>query len=128
MAVEPPIYTIKNAQLSFGLNPLFTGVDLNISRGNKICLVGRNGSGKSTLLNALLEVDDSIGSKIGLQPMTFVIDTFTNEMQTNEAIIRKINSEGTISEMKLSRNEALYISKEERDYLNIIGMLNMMDI
>ena len=72
MAVEPPIYTIKNAHLSFGLNPLFTGVELNISRGDKICLVGRNGSGKSTLLkviSGLIEPDDA---EIFIQPGTHI--------------------------------------------------------
>ena len=68
MAVEPPIYTIKNAQLSFGLNPLFTGVDLNISRGNKICLVGRNGSGKSTLLKVISGIIEPDNAEIFIQP------------------------------------------------------------
>ena len=53
MVVEAPIYTIRNAKLSFGLNPLFTDVDLYINRGDKICLVGRNGCGKSTLLKVI---------------------------------------------------------------------------
>ena len=46
MPFEPPIYSVKDAWLSFGLKPLFTGAELNISRGDKVCLVGRNGSGK----------------------------------------------------------------------------------
>lgn len=68
MAVEPPIYTIKNAHLSFGLNPLFTGVELNISRGDKICLVGRNGSGKSTLLKVISGVIEPDSAEIFIQP------------------------------------------------------------
>ncbi len=68
MAVEPPIYTIKNAYLSFGLNPLFTGVELNISRGDKICLVGRNGSGKSTLLKVISGVIEPDNAEIFIQP------------------------------------------------------------
>ncbi|MBQ8750420.1 MAG: ATP-binding cassette domain-containing protein [Alphaproteobacteria bacterium] len=53
MSKEPPIYTLKDISLTFGVRPLFTSVSLNISRGDKICLVGRNGSGKSTLLKVI---------------------------------------------------------------------------
>ncbi len=70
MAIDykAPIYTLQNAHLSFGLHPLFTGLDIFINYGDKICLIGRNGSGKSTLLKVIagqLEPDDG---KIFIQP------------------------------------------------------------
>ena len=68
MAVEAPIYTIKNARLTFGLNPLFTGVDLYINRGDKICLVGRNGCGKSTLLKVICGIQEADEAEIFIQP------------------------------------------------------------
>ena len=70
MAVEAPIYTIKNARLTFGLNPLFTGVDLYINRGDKICLVGRNGCGKSTLLKVICGIQEADEAEIFIQPGT----------------------------------------------------------
>ena len=65
---EPPIMTIKGVKLSFGLNHLFREVDLNISRGDKICLVGRNGSGKSTLLKIIAQTIEPDDGEIFLQP------------------------------------------------------------
>ena len=50
----PPIVSLKQACLAFGVAPLLEKVDLNIERGERICLVGRNGAGKSTLLQVLL--------------------------------------------------------------------------
>ena len=72
MASEPPIITIKNAKLTFGVKPLFTGLELNISKGDKICLVGRNGSGKSTLLKVLSSVLEPDEGEIFIQPGTKV--------------------------------------------------------
>ena len=67
---EPPIYTLKNISLSFGNNHLFTGVDLFVNRGDKICLVGRNGSGKSTLLQVICAIIEPDGGEIFRQPGT----------------------------------------------------------
>ncbi len=57
----PPILTLKNIELRFSESPLFTDVEMNVSKGDKICLVGRNGSGKSTLMKVvagIIEPDD----------------------------------------------------------------------
>ena len=70
MVAEPPILTVKDAHLSFGLKPLFTGLELSIARGAKICLVGRNGSGKSTLLKMLCSQIEPDHAEIFIQPGT----------------------------------------------------------
>ncbi|MFA5879093.1 MAG: ABC-F family ATP-binding cassette domain-containing protein [Candidatus Margulisiibacteriota bacterium] len=45
--------TVKDLELSFGVQPIFNGVTFNINKGDKIGLVGRNGSGKTTLFSLL---------------------------------------------------------------------------
>ena len=68
MVVEAPIYTIRSARLSFGLNPLFIDVNLYINRGDKICLIGRNGCGKSTLLKVIAQEIEPDEAEFFIQP------------------------------------------------------------
>jgi ATP-binding cassette subfamily F protein uup len=53
MAPPAPLVALRDAALGFGGRPLFEGLSLALTRGEKACLVGRNGSGKSSLLKAL---------------------------------------------------------------------------
>lgn len=68
MIPTTPIYTLREIKLSFGSRPLFTSVSLNISKGDKICLIGRNGSGKSTLLKIISGVQEPDYGEIFIQP------------------------------------------------------------
>jgi ATP-binding cassette subfamily F protein uup len=45
-----PLIQLKDIALTFGGTPLLSGVELSVSPGERVCLIGRNGSGKSTLL------------------------------------------------------------------------------
>ncbi|HEY0329767.1 MAG TPA: ATP-binding cassette domain-containing protein [Rhodopseudomonas sp.] len=48
--MAPPLIQLKDIALTFGGTPLLSGVELAVSAGERVCLIGRNGSGKSTLL------------------------------------------------------------------------------
>ena len=48
--MAPPLIQLKDIKLTFGGTPLLAGVELSVSLGERVCLIGRNGSGKSTLL------------------------------------------------------------------------------
>ncbi|SDL69354.1 ATP-binding cassette, subfamily F, uup [Maricaulis salignorans] len=48
--MAPPLLTLQNIHLTFGVTALLDGAELSVGEGERLCLVGRNGSGKSTLM------------------------------------------------------------------------------
>ena len=59
--MSPPLLTLQDIHLTFGVTPLLDGADMQVGEGERLCLVGRNGSGKSTLMKVaagLVEADD----------------------------------------------------------------------
>ena len=45
-----PLLTLANTGVNLGDRWLFRHVDVTVSAGDRLCLVGRNGAGKSTLM------------------------------------------------------------------------------
>jgi ATP-binding cassette subfamily F protein uup len=64
----PPLMTLRDARISFGGQPLFAELELQLGRGDRACLVGRNGSGKSTLLKILAGLVELDGGELFRQP------------------------------------------------------------
>ncbi len=48
-----PLLQLSDIALTFGGDPVFSGLDLVIQPGDRVALVGRNGSGKSTLMKVM---------------------------------------------------------------------------
>ncbi|MEQ8506395.1 MAG: ABC-F family ATP-binding cassette domain-containing protein [Rhodospirillales bacterium] len=66
--MAPPLLHLRDIDLTFGGTPLLEGAEIAVSRGERLCLVGRNGSGKSTLLKiAAGQIDADDGERF-VQP------------------------------------------------------------
>ncbi len=59
---------LRDAAVTFGGAPLFSGLDLALEPGERACLVGRNGSGKSTLMRVLAGLQDLDRGERFVQP------------------------------------------------------------
>src|SRR5262245_30444780 len=66
--MPPPLIQLTDIALTFGGTPLLDGVDLSVSAGERLCLVGRNGSGKSTLLKIAAGLVAADGGERFVQP------------------------------------------------------------
>ena len=65
---QPPLIALSDVRLSFGGAPLFEGVTLALSKGERAALVGRNGAGKSTLMKIISEAVEPDTGDVWRQP------------------------------------------------------------
>jgi polar amino acid transport system ATP-binding protein len=66
------VVRVSDLHKSFGSNEVLRGIDLEVARGEVVCIIGPSGSGKSTLLRCvnLLEVPTSGTVVVGDHEMT----------------------------------------------------------
>ena len=63
-----PIARLDQVSLSFGLRPLLDHVDLQVRKGERLCLIGRNGEGKSSLLKLLTREIAADSGEVWVRP------------------------------------------------------------
>lgn len=66
-----PLLQLSDISLTFGGNPVFDGLSLNVQPSDRVALVGRNGSGKSTLMKVMAGlVEADRGTRVVPQGVT----------------------------------------------------------
>lgn len=62
-----PLVRAVNATKSFGPNEVLKGIDLDVHRGEVVCLLGPSGSGKTTFLRLINQMEILSGGRIWVQ-------------------------------------------------------------
>ncbi len=63
-----PLLQMSGISLTFGGDPVFSGLDLVVQPGERVALVGRNGSGKSTLMKVMAGLVEADQGEIVVPP------------------------------------------------------------
>ena len=84
------LLSLQNITLNYGGAPLLDGVNLQIERGERVCLLGRNGAGKSSLMRI-------IGGQLVPDDGTLVLQSGTSVARLPQEVPPEID--GTVEEV-----------------------------
>jgi ABC-type polar amino acid transport system ATPase subunit len=62
--VHAPAIDLQGLVKSFGDNEVLKGIDLTVTKGEVVCIIGPSGSGKSTLLRSVNLLEEPTGGKV----------------------------------------------------------------
>ena len=62
--VHAPAIDLQGLVKSFGDNEVLKGIDLTVTAGEVVCIIGPSGSGKSTLLRSVNLLEEPTGGKV----------------------------------------------------------------
>jgi ATP-binding cassette subfamily F protein uup len=89
-----PTVRLDKVSLSFGLKPLLDDADLQIRRGERVCLLGRNGEGKSSLLQLITRQIVPDGGEVWVRPGARVASLAQEVSPASDASVRDVIMSG----------------------------------
>jgi ATP-binding cassette subfamily F protein uup len=89
-----PIVRLDKVSLSFGLKPLLDGADLQIRRGERVCLLGRNGEGKSSLLQLITREIVPDSGEVWVRPRARVASLAQEVSPASDSSVRDVVMSG----------------------------------
>jgi len=83
VATAQPVVRIKGLEKSFGNLKVLCGVDMDISKGEVVVILGPSGSGKSTLLRCVNRLEEPTGGEVWFE------DVLVNDKKTDINKVRE---------------------------------------
>ena len=89
-----PIVRLDKVCLSFGRKPLLDRADLQIRRGERVCLLGRNGEGKTSLLQLITRQIVPDGGEVWVRPGARVASLAQEVSPASDVLVRDVVRSG----------------------------------
>jgi ATP-binding cassette subfamily F protein uup len=89
---------LEHVSLSYGLKPLLDRVSLQVSKGERLCLLGRNGEGKSSLLNLFTRQVAADSGEVWVRPGSKVATLAQEVSQGTDATVREVVLSGAVDD------------------------------
>ena len=89
---------LEHVSLSYGLKPLLDRVSLQVSKGERLCLLGRNGEGKSSLLNLFTRQVAADSGEVWVRPGSKVATLAQEVSQDTDATVGQVVLSGAADE------------------------------
>lgn len=118
---------LKLHELTIGYDfPLVNNIDLSVSAGKMIALLGDNGSGKTTLMKTLLNIIPPINGNISFKDKN--INNFRAD-EWSEVFSAVFSRMGNIPEIKVNELIRIGAKKHNENYeKDVISWLNIADL
>jgi ATP-binding cassette subfamily F protein uup len=95
---------LEKISLAYGHRPLLADVDLEIERGERLCLLGRNGEGKSSLIRVIAGVADPDDGELRISPETRISLVAQDADLENDTTVYEYVATGVADQGELLRN------------------------
>lgn len=131
---ETPLIQVRNLDKSFGSVPVLNKVNVDIYKGDVVCVIGASGSGKSTFLRCLNLLEEPTGGQIQFENVDITdkrtdIDKHRQKMgmvfqQFNLFPHMTIMENLTLAPMKLQGKKKDDAEAEASELLDRVGLLD----
>lgn len=131
------IVRIKNLQKAFGDLEVLKGVDLEVTKGEVVVILGPSGSGKSTLLRCVNRLEEATGGEVWFED-TLVTDKKTDINKVRERIgmvfqsfnlFPHLTAKGNVmlAQQKVLKRSKSDAEKAAIEQLNRVGLSDKID-
>ncbi|UNB51628.1 amino acid ABC transporter ATP-binding protein [Mycolicibacterium sp. YH-1] len=130
-AVNPLAVHISDLSVAYGSNTVLNGIDLDVAKGQVLCLIGRSGCGKSTLLRTMNGLAKANSGSIDILGRRMDKDTNFDDLRTSVGMVfqsynlfphmRVIDNVavGPRKVLKRSKQEARDIARKQLEHVGL---------